>query len=444
MTAKITIKAWGVFLVTCLGQTVSLIGSGLTSFALGVWVYERSGSTTLFALIGLCAVLPRILLSPLAGVIVDRYDRRRVMALSDTGAGVSTLVAAALVVNGHFEIWHVYLVVGANAAFSAIQWPAYMSTTALLITKEKLGQANGLIQFGQAAAEILAPTLAGGLIPLIGLEGVMLIDFASFIFAVGTLLVVRFPKLKDSTASDKSPDSYWDQMSFGWKYIIKRKGLLGLLILLAATQFLWSTVGALVVPLVLGFSSSQALGALLSIAGLGMFVGSLMMSAWGGPRRRIFGVLFFEMFSGICFILMGVRASFWLFAIGAFGAHVTIAIVYGCNQAIWQSKVPQGLQGRVFATQQMLVSASAPLAYVLAGPLADKHFIPLLSSGGALSNSVGQIIGVGSGRGIGLLFILMGVIKIVLPLIGYWQPQIRFVEDELPNAISEKAVIAAR
>jgi MFS family permease len=433
-----------VFLVTWFGQSVSLVGSGLTSFALGVWVFERSGSATLFALIGLCAVLPRILLSPLAGAIVDRYDRRRVMALSDAGAGLSTLAAIILVLSGRFEIWHVYLVAGANAAFSAIQWPAYMATTTLLVPKENLGRANGMIQFGQAAAEILAPALAGGLVPLISLEGVMLIDCATFIIAVAALLLVRFPQPEAIATSEAAPDSFWEQISFGWKYIARRQGLFGLLGLLAAVNFLWGMVGALVVPMVLSFASSQALGALLSIAGLGMLAGSLAMSAWGGPRRRIHGVLLFEILSGACFLLMGVSASFWPVAIGAFGAHVTIAIVYGSNQAIWQSRVAPGAQGRVFAAQQMLIRATSPLAYLLAGPLADKVFEPLLSAGGTLSGNVGLIVGTGPGRGIGLLFIVMGVVKILLPLIGYWRPRIRLVEDDLEDAVAGEVVAVTR
>jgi DHA3 family macrolide efflux protein-like MFS transporter len=443
MRIRIVTGVKNVFLITWIGQAVSLIGSGLTSFALGVWVFELTGSSTLFALIGLCAVLPRILLSPLAGAIVDRWDRRQVMAFSDAGAGLSTLLAIILVVSGRFEIWHVYLVAGANAAFSAIQWPAYMSTVSLLVDEEHLGRANGLMQFGQAASEIMAPVLAGSLTPLIGLEGVMLIDCGTFIFAVASLILVRFPKPDSLAIDDSGIDSFWEQLSFGWKYISRRQGLLGLLGLLAAVNFLWGMVGALIVPMVLSSGSSQTLGAVLSIAGLGMLAGSLAMSAWGGPRRRIHGVLAFEMFSGVCFLLMGASASVWLVAVGAFGAHVTIAVVYGCNQAIWQSKVAPGAQGRVFAAQQMLVRATAPIAYVLAGPLADRLFEPLLSAGGALSTSAGRVIGVGPGRGIGLLFILMGVIKIILPVIGYLQPQIRLVEDELPGALAVEASSSA-
>jgi hypothetical protein len=157
------------------------------------------------------------------------------------------------------------------------------------------------------------------------------------------------------------------------------------------------------------------------------------MSAWGGPKRRINGVLFFELLSGFCFLLMGIRPAFAPIAVGAFGAHVTIAIVFGSNQALWQTKVEPENQGRVFATQQMFARVASPLAYLLAGPLAEKIFEPWMSSGTALSTQFGMFIGSGPGRGIGLMFLLMGIIKIIVSLLGYLNPRVRLVEDELPD-----------
>ncbi|MFN2168987.1 MAG: MFS transporter, partial [Anaerolineae bacterium] len=219
------------------------------------------------------------------------------------------------------------------------------------------------------------------------------------------------------------------------RVISAQPGLRGLLSALAAINFLWGMVGALIVPMILGFTSSETLGFIISIAGAGMLAGSLVMSIWGGPKRRIDGVFGFEFISGLCFMLIGLRPSFWPTAIGAFGAHVTIAIVSGSNQAIWQSKIEPGMQGRVFAAQHMIARAASPLAYLLAGPLADGIFEPLLASGQPLAASIGRIIGTGPGRGIGLLFVLMGAIKLAVAAAGYAHPRVRFVEDELPDAV---------
>jgi DHA3 family macrolide efflux protein-like MFS transporter len=425
----------GIFIVVWLGQLVSLVGSGLTSFTLGVWVYERTGSVTQYALIGLSAVLPSIALSSFAGALADRWNRRWVMILSDTGAALSTLVMALLFFTGEIEIWHIYLAAGASAAFGAFQWPAYSATTTLLISRQNLGRANGMIQLGRAASEILAPTLAGVLLLTIKVQGVLLIDFATFLFAVTTLLFVQFPQPKTTTTGEQSKSSLWHEATYGWRYLTARPGLVGLMGFFAIVNFLWGTVGAVITPMILGFTSSDILGAIISTAGGGLLVGGLVMSAWGGPKRRINGILYFELLSGLCFLLIGLRPLAWLVAIGAFGAHFTIAIISGSNQAIWQSKVPPDVQGRVFAAQQVIGTSTRPLAYLVAGPLADRLFEPLLAIGGPLAGSVGQVIGLGPGRGIGLMFVMMGVLKVMVTLGSCLYPRIRLVEDELPDAI---------
>jgi DHA3 family macrolide efflux protein-like MFS transporter len=436
MTHNIASPGMRVFIIVWLGQLVSLVGSGLTSFALGLWVYEHTGSVTQFALIGLFTALPNIVLSPLAGALVDRWDRRWAMILSDTGAGLCTLMMAFLFLTNRIEVWQIYLAAGASAAFGTFQWPAYSAAMALIVPKKHLGRANGMVQFGQAAAEILAPALAGVLVLTTRVQGILLIDFVTFFFAVTTLLLIRFPGPETTTAAQARKDSLWREASYGWRFITARRGLLGLLVFFAVVKFLWGMVGALIAPMILSFTSADVLGAIISIAGGGMLAGSLLMSAWGGPKRRIDGVLHFELLSGLCFLLIGLRPSAWPVALGAFGAHLTIAIIYGSNQAIWQSKVPPNVQGRVFATQQMVAKSTTPLAYLTAGPLADKLFEPLLASDGPLAGSIGQITGVGPGRGIGLLFIVMGILKVAVTLGGYLYPRIRLVEDELPDAIA--------
>jgi DHA3 family macrolide efflux protein-like MFS transporter len=433
-----TARGMRVFLVVWLGQVVSVVGSGLTSFALGLWVYERTGSVTPYALTGLFAVLPSLVLSMLAGVLVDRWDRRRVMVLGDTGAGLATLAVALLFLTGRVQVWHIYLATAVSAAFSTFQRLAYTAATTQLISKESLGRANGLVQFGQAASEILAPALAGILLLTIKVQGVLLIDFATFLFAVTTLLLVRFQKIGITAAGRPGEEPLWREVTYGWRYVAARPGLRGLMAFFVVVNFLWGMVGAVVAPMVLGFTSTDALGVIISIAGGGMLTGSLVMSAWGGPKRRINGVLTFEMLSGLCFLLIGLRPAFWPVAVGAFGAHLTIAIIYGSNQAIWQTKVPPDVQGKVFAAQQMIAASTRPLAYLVAGPLVDRLFEPLLAPGGGLARSVGQIIGVGPGRGIGLLFILMGALKVGVTLASYLDPKIRRIEDELPDTPAEQ------
>jgi DHA3 family macrolide efflux protein-like MFS transporter len=430
------------FVVIWLGQSISLIGSGLTGFALGVWVYQTTGSATQFALIAVCTALPRIVLSPLAGALVDRWDRRWAMIIGDSGAALGTLAIALLFVTHQLDVWHIYLATAFSSAFSTLQWPAYSAIVPLVVAKEKLGRANGMIQFGRAASEILSPALAGVLVLAIQVQGVILIDVATFIFAVTTLWLVRVPHPPSTAEKETHKGSLWREVVYGWTYLKARPGLMSLLIFLATINFFWGMLAVLITPMVLSFTSADTLGVVISVAGLGMLTGSLLMTAWGGPKRRIYGVLGFEVFSALSFVLMGLRPSAWLIALGAFTAHLAIAIIFACNQALWQSKVAPEVQGRVFATQQMVAHAMMPLAFLVSGPLADYLFTPLLVSGGLLAGTVGPFIGLGPGRGIALLLVVAGLIKFGVAWGGFLNPHVRLVEDELPDTLPDQQAAA--
>ncbi|MEG3972229.1 MULTISPECIES: MFS transporter [unclassified Microcoleus] len=215
----------GVFLIVWFGQLISLIGSSLTSFALGVWVYQRTGSVTQFSLILLSAMLPSILISPVAGALVDRWNRRWCMILSDSGAGITTVAMALLLATGNLEIWHIYLAVSLSSVCKAFQLPAYTASTSLLVPKEHLPRASGMVQSGEACAQLISPLLAGFLLGIVQLEGVILIDFATFLFALTTLLFVRFPDAKTAAVPVDGKASLWREAVEGCTYIFVRPGL---------------------------------------------------------------------------------------------------------------------------------------------------------------------------------------------------------------------------
>lgn len=438
---NITTQRWEkrgmkVFILVWLGQLVSLLGSGFTGFALGVWVYQHTHSVTQFALISLCMTLPAIVISPIAGALVDRWDRRWTMLLSDCGAGLCSLILALIVFTSQLEVWHIYVVTFANSVSRTFQLPAYTATTTLLVPKEQLGRASGLIYLGQSASQLLSPVLGGVLLVTIQIQGVIVVDFATFLFAVVTLLLVRFPKVKTTAVAQASKSSLWNEVVYGWTYITARSGLLGLLIFLAINNFLTGTIGVLATPLVLSFASAAVLGIVLSISGSGMLIGSIMMSAWGGGKHLMTSIFSFMVLSGLSIVIAGLRASASLFAFAIFVLFFGLPIVNGSIQVIFQRKVPAELQGRVFALVGTVAGASLPLAYVIAGPLADGVFKPLLLPNGPLARSVGQIIGVGPGRGIGLMFIVTGILVMLVTMIAYQYPSLRQLEEELPDAIA--------
>ena len=423
------------FFIIWSGQLVSTIGSALTGFALGVWIYQETGSVTLFAMNMLAFAVPNLLVSPFAGALVDRWDRRWVMIMSDTGAGLATLAIAILYMTDNLQVWNIILATAVNSAFSTFQWPAYSAVTTLLVPKEQLGRAGGMVQIGEAISNLVAPAAAGALYVTTGLIGVIAIDFATYLFAVLTLLLVRVPSPERSAAGEEGKGSIWKEAIYGWTYISARAGLLGLLFIFAATNFFSSLIMPLITPLILDLTSADMLGYLFSIVGLGMLVGTLVMSAWGGPKRRIHGVLGFLMLSGLFTSLLGVSPLISVLAAAGFLLMLTLPIINGSSQAIWQSKVAPDVQGRVFSVRRMIAWSTMPLAYLIAGPLADNVFNPLLVEGGALADTVGQLIGVGPGRGTGFMFILIGVVTVLVAGGGYLNSHVRNLEDELPDAM---------
>ncbi|MBK9942044.1 MAG: amino acid adenylation domain-containing protein [Kouleothrix sp.] len=427
------------FLVIAISQFVSLLGSGLTGFALGVWVYLQTGSVTQFALLSVCALLPSIVVAPLAGALVDRLPRRRVMLLADLGAGLGTLTLALLLWQGDLQLWQIYLVLAWNTICGAFQRPAYTSAIPQLVPKRYLWQANGIVQIGEAAGQMLAPVLAAGLVVTIGLHGVVLIDVVTFLVAVGTLLVVRFP----NTLPWRRKEPLLKEIANGWRYITARGGLLALLIHAAATNLLLAIITVLLTPLVLrSLGGTGNLGVVMAAGGAGMLLGGLSVSLWGGPARLMAGLLGFTVLSGLGIALIGVQPALPLVALGFFLFTLTLSLSNGCYTVLIQTKVPHHLHGRVFALNQMIAFSTMPLGYLLAGPLADRVFEPWLANGGWLAPSLGAILGVGAGRGIGLLFIVAGLLTVAVTVAGYFYPQLWHLEHELPDADPEAQLAA--
>jgi MFS transporter, DHA3 family, macrolide efflux protein len=423
------------FITVWTGQLVSTLGSSLTNFALGVWIFETTGSATLFAMTLLVSILPQVALSPLAGVVADRWDRRRVMMLADSGAAASSLFVVAMLLTGRLEIWHVYVSTFFNAAFSTFQWPAYSAATSLLVPKAHLGRAGGMTQIGDAISLLAAPALAGALYVTAGMRIILLIDLATYLVALATLLSVRFPRPEITEEAVAARGSFWNEASFGWRYIRARPGLLGLLMTFAVLNFLVSTTFALYTPLILGMTTPDVLGYVNSVGGVGMLAGTLLMSAWGGPKRRIFGIFVAESVLGFTTLLFGLRLSIPLIAVNNFFFLLAMPVSNGCSQAIWQTKVKPDIQGRVFAIRRMIAMSIMPLAYAVAGPLAELVFEPWMAEGGALAPVLGPVMGVGPGHGIGLIFTLFGALYVLGAGVILLHPRIRRLELEIPDAV---------
>jgi DHA3 family macrolide efflux protein-like MFS transporter len=427
------------FFLIWFGQVVSTLGSGMSGFALGVWAYRQTGSATALSLITLFATLPNTLLSPLAGALIDRWGRRSVLLINNFGSGACTLVLASLYWAGGLQIWHIYALVLASRCFGVFQLPAFSSATALLVPRKQLVRANGMAQLGPAAGQIAAPLLAAILMEVIGVGGVIFLDCCSFLFAAATLLATRIPKPAISAAGQEGRGSLLYESFYGWTYIRKRPGLLGLLLFFAFANYCLVVVQILVTPLVLSFGTAKTLARVLTSGAVGGVVGGLALGVWGGGRslRRVPIILGFTLLQGATLLLGGLQPNALLVAGAMAVALFALPVIRGSSEAIWQSKVPQDLQGRVFAIRRMIAGVAFPLAGASAGPLADRVFKPLLLPGGVLVDSVGRVVGVGPGRGVGLMFMMFGALTLLSVAVIYACRPVRNVEAELPDVLGD-------
>ena len=429
------------FLIIWLGQLGSMIGSGLIGFALGVWIFEKTGQATPFALTALFGTLPRILLSPIAGAISDRWNRKKIMLVSDSLAGLVELAAAVLLFTNNMEIWMVYLVSFMGSVFASFQQPAYSASIVMLVPKSQLTRANSMIQMGQAIETILTPVLAGALFVAIGMGGIIIINFVTYLAAILVLLFVSIPQPERKTENISGKFSVLKDVVFGWRYLVARRGLMGLLLYFASVNFFMNLSAVMLGPLVLSFGSPTSMGAAQTIMGVGMLAGSILMSIWGGfKKNKIPSVIAFIFLASIGFLVAGFQPSLLFVGVGIFILTFFIPLASGPSSAVFAEKVAPDVQGRVFATRSMVSQSMMPLAFILSGILADKVFNPLMDQGGALSQTfVGRWIGIGPGRGIGLMVICSGILLMLISGLAYANPRIRGIETEIPDVVVEEA-----
>lgn len=423
------------FTVVWVGQLVSLLGTSMTNFALTIWAFEQTGRATDLALIAFFFMVPLLIVSPMAGAIVDRNDRKFMMMVSDLASGVVTIIVLILFATGLLQVWHLYITAAISGTFQTFQWPAYSAAISTMLPKKQYARANGMISLAEAGSGIFAPVLAGALLGFLGLTAVFAIDIITFIVAIGALLIVHIPNPKRTEAGEESQGSIWKESAYGFRYILARPSLLGLQLLFFGTNFMNSIGFTVFAPMILARTNSNELifGSVQSIAAVGGVAGGLLMSAWGGPKRLVHGVVFGWAITGIAQSVFGVGQALPIWAVAGFFLAVTGPIINGSNQAIWQAKVAPDVQGRVFAIRRLIAWVSAPVAQLIAGPLADFVMEPAMQEGGALAGTFGWLVGTGNGAGMGLMMVISGVFVSLVAFGAFSFPVVRNAEDLLPD-----------
>lgn len=421
----------GAFRLIWFAQSIAELGAGLTSFALGVWAYQLTGSAIQFAIIVACRLLPGLLVAPVAGTLIDRWNLRAALLFGHMGALCGAACIVLLLALGRLEVWHLYVITAGMSALTSLRWPAFSSATTMLVPREQLGRAAGAAQLGESTAQLLAPALGGLLLGVIGLWGVVLVELISLGLALACCTVSRIPQPARS-GSGSGWRALVDDTVEGFAYLRHRRGLLGLLGLACISTSAVSFLEVLSAPIVLAIGSSAEFGVVRSVAGAGMLLGSVAMVVWGGPRRRVLGIVLFQAALGLFIVVMGLARAPWLMAAAGFCGLLCVPVVNACAQTLWQTKVALHLQGRVFALRRV-TGLFRSAALLLAGFLADEVFQPYVQD---LQPDaiVAWIIGVGEGRGSALVLAGMGALTSVVTILAYGYPPLHDVERELDDA----------
>jgi MFS transporter, DHA3 family, macrolide efflux protein len=402
------------FSVIWAGQLTSMVGTALFSFAIGIWLYQQTGLATTITTMIFFSNIPRIVLSPFAGALVDRWNRKLTMMISDLASATTTVIILILMWNGSLKIWELYGLMALSSAFESFQFPAFSSSITLLVEKKHFARTSAMMSLAEEGSRVLAPILAAALIVTVKLEGIILIDIISFLVAIGTLLLVPIPQPKQSEAGLKARGGLLKEAGYGFRYIFSNPSLLGLQINFTVVNLLaMSTV--LRTPMILARTGNDevTLGIVSSITAIGGVAGGLAMSIWGGPQRRIHGVFGGLILANFGRAVMGLGQEVYVWSMAGFFVMFFIAVCNSSNQAIWQSKTPTDVQGKVFAARRVTGQLSFPLAGLIAGPLSDRLFEPAMI--------------------MSLSILFAAIIGIMVPSLSYAISAFRNVEDIIPD-----------
>lgn len=424
------------FITIWLGQLISVLASSMSHFGLSIWMYQQTESVTAMGLVQVFFITPFLVMSPIAGVLVDRYNRKLMMMLSDLTACLATGGVLALMALGRLEFWHLYIAAALNGIGNTFQWPAYSAAITTMIPKAQLGRANGMMSLMDAGPGVLAPLMAGALLPLIGLTGLLTLDVITFFFAIGALLIVHIPQPRQTEEGKQAQGSIFKEAAFGFRYIFARPSLFGMQMIFFFGNLFHGIGMVALAPMILARTAQNTIifGSVQTAMAIGAVAGGILMSIWGGFRRRAFGVLFGWIYSGLGVMVFGLNVGLpgWL-AAGIFGAPLVASLVNASNQAIWQSKVAPDMQGRVFSIRRLIAWFTQPVAPVIGGLLADHALEPAMRTGTLLPHTFGWLVGAGPGAGMGLLLVICGMAVALVGLVGHFIPAVRNIEDLLPD-----------
>jgi MFS family permease len=410
-----------------------MIGSRMTAVGVGIWLFTTTGDTTPLLLIAFFNELPGMLGGSLAGVLIDRWDRRRILVLADAGQALGSLFLFLSLSLGWFAIWQLYAIALLQGIFAVFQQPAQAAVTTVLVDEAQRDRANGIYQMAFPLAGVVAPALAGIVFLSIGITGIIAVDMATFVVAVVAVLFIAIPAPPISEDSRAAQGHWLRELSAGFRYLLDRPGLLVFFILYTTLiNFLLNGPLELAIPyLLLRTGSERLAGSLLGLMSLGALLGASLVAAAGTTRRKVRVMLLGYLFSGVMFLVYGATSIPWLLGASLLLLTVPLPVGGALSTSLLQSKVPADMQGRVFALLSQLALFGSTTSFLLTGWLVDHHLEPAVSMPGW--SRWAPLVGSQPGAGIGLLLVITGLMMIAATILTYSSRAVREMETRLPD-----------
>jgi MFS family permease len=420
------------FYILVATQALSLIGSRMTNIGVGIWVFNQTGNTTPLLLTAFFNELPAMLGSSLAGVLVDRWERRRVIILADIGQAAGSLLLMLSFLSGAFQLWHLYFIALMQGTFAMFQQPAEEAATTMLVPEQHRERANGLQQMAFPLAGVIAPTLAGLVYLLIGVAGIIAIDLATFLVAVVAISLIHIPHPKPTEAGQAGQGNLWQELLGGFRYLRKHQSLLGFVLYLTFINFWLNGPLELAIPYLISITKSETvMGGLMGAMSLGALSGAALIAFWGGTRPRMHTLLPGLLLTGAMFLIYGMARTPLALGLSIFLLMLPLPISSALFVSILQVKTPPDMQGRIFAMISQLGYLGATASFLSIGPLVDRILEPAVNS--PAWRWVEPLVGDQAGAGIGLLLVITGLIILSTTLTMYILPHIRRLETILPD-----------
>lgn len=433
------------FTLLLIAQSISMFGTSLTGFSLGVWVFEEVGSATIYAMIALANAIPLVLLSPIAGAIVDRMNRKIIIISAQLASFAITAALMFLFSIDLLRPWHIIALVALNSVFLAFVLPAVTATVPLMVHKEQLTRANGMIALAAGIIQLVSPAIAGNLYESFGLDTIFTIDLCTYVVALLAVILTFIPQPCPLETARNKDENILAFLQTGWDYLHANPGLKYAMLFYSAVVSMLLGMGVMIQPMILAFSNASVMGFIMSFAGIGMLFGSIVMIALKDINRHMPMIFAATFVAGTLCTLAPISTTPWILAVSGFFILSCFPIYDANNRALLQRKVHSNMIGRIIGLRNFALGICNALVLLVGGFVTDHIFTPAMQADGWLAPYFSGIYGTGNGRGMALTISILGLTTLGLGVIAWLTNSVRkldtLLEDIETPVLDEDAIL---